>query len=246
MTNDVTKIYEMLLAHYGNPRWWPATANCADNGLVQVENRERFNAFLTNDESDLKPIRRASPYEVIVGAILVQNTNWMNVERAIANFGKRLSPKFVCSADMAELIEIIRPAGFYNQKAACLKATTDWFGKYGYDVAPAREQPLESLRAELLNIRGIGNETADCILLYALNMLTFVIDAYTMRIFNRIGLDIGQNYISAKAYFEAALPKCVDIYNNYHALIVIHSKTYCRKQPKCDCCPLSTLCQKFF
>ena len=210
MTNTVIDIYERLLAHYGDPLWWP-----------------------TN-----------SPYEVIVGAVLVQNTNWSNVEMAIANFGDKPLPQFVMNVDIAELIEIIRPAGFFNQKAACLKAVTAWFGGYDYDVAQAQKRPMQDLRNELLSIKGIGNETADCILLYALDMPSFVIDAYTMRFCSRFPLDAGRNYMAAKEYFEANLPKSAKIYNNYHALLVINGKAHCKKRANCDSCPLETICAK--
>jgi len=210
MKHVLMEIYDRLLAHYGEPYWWPGN----------------------------------SPYEVIVGAVLVQNTNWKNAEKAIANFGDRLSPQFVADADMEELIEIIRPAGFYNQKAACLKAVTNWFGGYNYDVAEAQKQPLESLSAELLAIKGIGNETADCILLYALEKPTFVIDAYTMRFCSRFPLDAGRGYMAAKAYFEGDLPKCAETYNNYHALLVLNGQAHCRKHANCDDCPLGGICAK--
>ena len=211
MTNKVNEVYEILLAHYGEPHWWPAK----------------------------------SPYEVIVGAILTQNTNWSNVEMAIANFNNRLSPQFVAEACVAELIEIIRPAGFFNQKAACLKAVTAWFEKYDYDALQVQNRPLQSLRSELLAIKGIGNETADCILLYAIGLPTFVIDAYTMRFCSRFPFDVGRSYLSAKAYFEDALPKSEKMYNNYHALIVLNGKKHCKKRANCCQCPLEAICAKF-
>jgi endonuclease-3 related protein len=117
-----------------------------------------------------------TPYEIMTGAVLTQNCAWRNVEKAIANFGGRLTPDFVLNADDAELIEIIRPAGFFNQKAAYLKAMTAWFGKYGFHMPAVRREPLEKLRAELLAVKGIGDETADSILLYAFDLLTFVIE----------------------------------------------------------------------
>jgi len=137
---------------------------------------EKLNAHY----GDLKWWPAKTPYEVIVGAVLTQNTSWSNVEKAIANFGENLSPQFVRDADSTELIEIIRPAGFFNQKAVYLKAVTDWFAKYDFDVATVRRKPLEKLRPELLSVKGIGKETADSILLYAFGFPTFVVDAYTV------------------------------------------------------------------
>jgi endonuclease-3 related protein len=180
----------------------------------------------------------------MTGAVLTQNCAWRNVEKAIANFGGRLTPDFVLNADDAELIEIIRPAGFFNQKAAYLKAMTTWFGKYGFHVPAVRREPLEKLRAELLAVKGIGNETADSILLYAFDLPTFVVDAYTLRLCARLPLYAGRRYDQIKAYFEDNLPKETAVYNNFHALIVMNAKAHCRKKPKCDGCPLEDICGK--
>jgi endonuclease-3 related protein len=207
---DLTAIYDILCAHYGDPHWWPGD----------------------------------TPYEIIVGAVLTQNCAWHNVEKAIANFGGRLTPDFVLNAGAAELIEIIRPAGFFNQKAAYLKAVTAWFGTYGFNVPAVRREPLDKLRAELLAVKGVGNETADAILLYAFDLPTFVTDAYTARLCDRLPLNAGNGYGQIKAYFEDNLPKDAAVYNNLHALIVINAKARCRKQPICGGCPLEDVCEK--
>jgi endonuclease-3 related protein len=183
-----------------------------------------------------------TPYEVIVGAVLTQNTAWGNVEKAIANFSGELSPERVISMGMDELVEIIRPAGFFNQKAAYLKEITAWFGKYGFNVTAVRKLPLEQIRAELLSVRGVGRETADSILLYAFGFPSFVVDAYTMRLLSRLPIDAGRSYEEVKAYFERELPRDVEIYNNFHALIVVNAKEHCRKKPVCAKCPLSEMC----
>ena len=185
-----------------------------------------------------------TPYEVIVGAVLTQNTAWGNVGKAIANFGDNLTPEAVAEAETVQLIEIIRPTGFFNQKAAYLKAVTNWFSKYNYDVASVQREPLEKIRAELLSTRGVGPETADSILLYAFEFPTFVVDAYTMRFCERLPIDAGKGYASVKAYFEVNLPRSVKLYNCYHALIVINGKDHCRKRPVCDGCPLADICEK--
>ncbi|MDR2606213.1 MAG: endonuclease [Oscillospiraceae bacterium] len=217
---NLTQIYETLLSRYGEPHWWPTRSRVA--GEV--------------------------PYEVIVGAVLTQNCAWSNVEKALANFGERLSPDFVLSSAPAELIEIIRPAGFFNQKVAYLKAVTEWFGKYGFDVPTVRRESLEKLRAELLSTKGIGRETADAILLYAFGLPTFVIDAYTMRLCERLPIPAGNGYNNVKAYFESRLPRSAELFNNFHALIVINAKAYCRKKPLCGgagaalACPLADMC----
>ena len=185
-----------------------------------------------------------TPYEVIVGAVLTQNTAWSNVEKAIANFGDSLSPQFVLNAEDAELIDIIRPTGFFNQKAAYLKAVTRWFAGYDFDVPPVQREPLEKIRAELLSIKGIGKETADSILLYAFGFLAFVVDAYTVRLCERYPISAGQGYDAVKAYFEKNLPQNAELYNNFHALIVINAKEHCRKKPVCEGCPLGGICKQ--
>ncbi|MDD4772435.1 MAG: endonuclease III domain-containing protein [Eubacteriales bacterium] len=184
-----------------------------------------------------------TPYEVIVGAILTQNTAWSNVEKAIAGFDE-LSPEFVTETDGAELARRIRPAGFYNQKAEYLKAVTAWFSEYDFDVSAVRRQPLQKVRAQLLSTKGVGPETADSILLYAFGFPTFVSDAYTIRLCSRYPLPAGKGYSSVKAYFEDNLPADAVIFNNFHALIVINGKEHCRSKPLCDSCPLGENCRR--
>ena len=195
-----------------------------------------------------------TPYEVMVGAVLTQNTAWTNVEKAIANFGDRLSPAYVADLDIPKLVEIIRPSGFFNQKAVYLKAVTAWFAKYDYDVTSVRQEPLEKLRTELLATKGVGRETADSILLYSFGFATFVVDAYTVRLCGRYPIiaekrhgsrsmiTTSLGYEAIKAHFEESLPCSAEVYNNLHAMIVINAKNYCRKNPLCDNCPLRKHC----
>jgi endonuclease-3 related protein len=185
-----------------------------------------------------------TPYEVMVGAVLTQNTAWTNVEKAIANFGKNLTPEFVLNAELTDIAEIIRSAGFFNQKAVYLKALTAWYEEYKFDVPTVRSQDFNKLRSELLDTKGIGRETADSILLYAFGFPTFVVDAYTIRLCERFPLDVGKGYENVKAFFESGLPKSTEIYNNFHALIVINAKEHCRKKPLCNGCPLENICEK--
>ena len=184
-----------------------------------------------------------TPYEVIVGAVLTQNTAWSNVEKAIANFDE-LNPQSVENMNLMKLAEIIRPAGFFNQKAAYLKAVTSWYAEYGYDAGTVKKQPIKKLRNELLSTKGIGPETADSIMLYAFDLPTFVIDAYTNRLCARYPIDAGNGYDALKAYFEARIPEDAAIYNRFHALIVINAKEHCKKKPQCDGCPLCDGCAK--
>ena len=185
-----------------------------------------------------------TPYEVMVGAVLTQNTAWSNVEKAIANFGNGLSPAYVRDLDIPKLVEIIRPSGFFNQKAVYLKAVTEWFAKYDYDIASVRQEPLEKLRAELLATKGVGRETADSILLYSFGFATFVVDAYTIRLCERFPIVVGDGYDAIKAHFEKNLPHSAEVYNSLHAMIVINGKYHCRKNPVCDDCPLIKQCRR--
>jgi endonuclease-3 related protein len=185
-----------------------------------------------------------TPYEVIVGAVLTQNTAWGNVEKAMANFAGSLSPEVVADAGLAELTQIVRPAGFFNQKAGYLKAVTAWYSGYGYDMAAVRREPLAKLRDELLAVSGVGPETADSILLYAFGLATFVVDAYTVRLCERYPIDAGKGYAAIKAYFEERLPRSAEVYNNCHALIVVNGNRHCHKKPSCDGCPLESMCRR--
>ncbi|MDD4715649.1 MAG: endonuclease III domain-containing protein [Oscillospiraceae bacterium] len=186
-----------------------------------------------------------TPYEVIVGAVLTQNTAWSNVEKAMANFGANLSPEAVANASLPELADWIRPAGFFHQKAVYLKAVTAWFAGYGCNVPAVQCEPLKKVRSELLSTKGVGPETADSILLYAFGFPTFVVDAYTVRLCGRYPVDAGKGYAAVKAFFERNLPPSTAIYNGFHALIVVNAKEYCRKKPSCGSCPLGEKCGRY-
>ena len=183
-----------------------------------------------------------TPFEVIIGAILTQNTNWSNVEKAIKNLktAGKLAPHEIYRLSEAELAELIRPSGFFNVKAKRVKTFINWlFSHYEGDLAYLFDRGLPSLREELLSIKGIGPETADSILLYAGNFPTFVVDAYTYRIFSRHGLIPEESsYDEMKDFFEDNLPKDVQLYNEYHALLVNIGKRYCKPKQSCEQCPL--------
>lgn len=185
-----------------------------------------------------------TPYEVIVGAVLTQNTAWTNVEAALRNLEEALCPERIAAMDYASLEKRIRPAGFFRQKARYLKAVTEWYSLHSYRPDFVKKQPLVEVRKELLRVHGVGPETADSILLYAFGFPTFVVDAYTVRLCERLPLEVGSSYASVKAFFETALPADADLFNRLHALIVIHGKEHCRKRPVCDGCPLSTDCRR--
>ena len=183
-----------------------------------------------------------TPLEIIVGAILTQNTNWKNVEKAIARLDTAGGLDWTVMLDIpvVQLAELIRPAGYYNVKAKRLKNFVAWLWEtYEGDLELLRRQPLEALRAELLAINGIGPETADSILLYALGFTTFVVDAYTRRMLERHGLiSADASYEDMRSLFQAKLAPDVARFNEYHALIVALGKSNCRPSPQCAGCPL--------
>lgn len=187
-----------------------------------------------------------TPLEVIVGAILTQSAAWPNVEKALANLKSAgvLSAQGLWQTPEKELASLIYPAGYYNAKAAKLKAFAAMlFQRCGGDLDRLLGLPLSQLRSLLLSIQGIGPETADAIVLYASGQATFVIDAYTRRIFSRLGLQPQRDdYASWQALFMANLPADARLFQEYHALIDVHAKRLCRQQPLCLSCPLLSVC----
>jgi endonuclease-3 related protein len=207
------RIFDALRDHFGDLHWWPA-----ENG-----------------------------FEVAIGAILTQNTAWINVEKAIANLKAAidLSPSELLNLARPDLETLIRPAGFFRQKSAYLQGFAAYLlDTCEGDIGNLCTGTLDTARRRLLALRGIGAETADSILLYAGNRPSFVIDAYTRRVFCRLGLVQGQeSYDVLRSMFMASLPQDPRLFNEYHALIVEHAKTFCRKrQPLCKDCPLLTFC----
>ncbi|MCM8779545.1 MAG: endonuclease III domain-containing protein [Candidatus Omnitrophica bacterium] len=185
-----------------------------------------------------------SAFEIMVGAILTQNTNWQNVSRAIKNLKKEkaLSAQKLYSLPLKKLASLIKPAGYYNIKAKRLKNFLDFFFKnYQGDIRLMAKKDLAALRHELLSVNGIGEETADSILLYALNKPIFVVDAYTRRIFSRHKfLAPDATYTQTQGLFMQNLKADTKIFNEYHALIVRLGKDFCRKsKPRCLECPLN-------
>jgi endonuclease-3 related protein len=184
-----------------------------------------------------------TPFEIAVGAILTQNTNWGNVEKAIANLKKNrvLAARVICKLSVKELSGLIRPAGYFNVKAKRLKSFIDFLmNDYGGSLKRMRKKGMHYLREELLHINGIGPETADSILLYAVETPIFVIDAYTRRVLSRHGImDHDKSYTEFQELFHSQLEKDVKMFNEYHALFVRVGKSFCkRKNPLCDKCPL--------
>ena len=212
----VLGIYQALLKEYGRQEWWPGD----------------------------------SVFEIMVGAILTQNTQWFNVKKAIKSLKEEnlLEPRKMYLASEKRLASLIVQAGYYNIKAKRLKNFLEYLMEKELDFYSMRREPIESLREELLEINGIGPETADSILLYALNKRTFVVDAYTRRLFSRLNPKWDWmkriTYDELKAFFEKLLPSDLQIYNEFHALIVMHSKEVCKSKPICEDCLLKKTCSE--
>jgi endonuclease-3 related protein len=184
-------------------------------------------------------------FEIITGAILTQNTNWANVEKAIANLksANLLTPEKLYQLSTSQLAELIRPAGYYNIKANRLKSFLSWlFQDYDGRLENLENLNTDNFRAELLAVRGIGHETADSILLYAFDRPIFVVDAYTARVAVRHGLiEQDADYEQLQDLFQSNLPQDVRLFNEYHALLVRLGKEFCRPTANCPGCPLEKL-----
>jgi len=224
-------IYDRLFESFGRQYWWPV-----DSG----------NRLSNSDPCSELP--GDAGFEIVIGAILTQNTNWSNVEKAIKNLkaAKVFTPGKLYEIDIKRLAELIRPSGYFNVKAGRLKHFIEWlFQNYNGNLPKLFKQDYVRLREELLSVNGIGRETADSIILYAANKPTFVIDAYTKRVLLRHGLiteDYG--YEEMKALFEDNLPVDVALYNEYHALLVMVGKYYCKPKEQCGECPLKDVHRK--
>ena len=209
LKEKIWDIYQRLYRSFGPQSWWPGE----------------------------------TPFEVIIGAILTQNTNWQNVAKAIGNLKKAkvLTPRKLHSLPIDRLARLIRPSGYFNIKAKRLKSFLDFlFKNYQGKLDKMFSQPLDELRQEILAVKGIGPETADSILLYAGEFPIFVVDTYTKRIFSRKKLFAEDtDYYQAQKIFMENLKKDVQLYNEYHALIVRLGKDFCKKtKPKCGICPI--------
>ncbi len=207
-TRRLNEMFDLLIDQFGPQNWWPAE----------------------------------TPFEVMVGAVLTQNTNWKNVEKAIENLKRNglLNLKALHAIPLSQLAESIRPAGYFNIKAKRLKNLIDFImRRYEGDLLAMLDSGTVALRDGLLSVKGVGPETADSIVLYAGNLPVFVIDAYTYRILRRHGMAGEETtYDELQALFMDHLPEDPQLFNEFHALIVMTGKNYCRKTPLCDRCPL--------
>ncbi len=222
-----TYIYKILYKKFGEQNWWPVDKK-----------------YHKKNDSDFR-------FEIIVGAILTQNTAWSNVEKAIINLKKNnmLNIQNIIDADFDYLKETIKPSGFFNQKAKRLLIISNYLrNNFNSNLDKFFNREIKLIRDELLSLNGIGPETADSILLYAGGKPIFVVDAYTKRLCERIPLETKLFYDDIQNFFEKDLNKnfkakdLVNIYNEFHALIVKLAKDYCKKKPICNNCPLNKNC----
>lgn len=230
MSIEPFEIYQILYEKLGKQNWWPIDKN-----------------YHWKNKSDPR-------FEIIVGAILTQNTAWGNVEKALNKLKKHnfLNISKILEIDLESLKEIIQPSGFFNQKASRLKTIAIFLQEsYGGDLYEFFELDTNKIRNELLALNGIGPETADSILLYAGNHPVFVIDAYTKRICKRLPININfKNYDDIRYFFEKKIinkiekDEVVEIFKELHSLIVNLAKNYCMIKPNCLNCPLSQTCRK--
>jgi endonuclease III related protein len=229
--NHIRTVYKRLFAFHGPQGWWPI-----------------INESTLGSEYHLGAPRNGIDFfEISIGAILTQNIAWKNVDTALAALKSLgvLDPLSLRKLKPPSLAKIIRPTGYYNQKAKKIRNFLDFYKRFDYDHRALGRCDMHDLRTELLSVNGIGPETADSILLYALKMKIFVVDAYTRRIFARLGVLTGsESYHEIQDLFHRSFKGSVPEYNEYHALIVAHGKDYCKKKPLCDTCCLASLCEK--
>ncbi len=221
----LNQIYDELFSCYGRQGWWPVTR------------KGMYPAY------DGGPVNDRQAFEVIIGAILTQNTSWKNVEKAIVNLNRKklIDPEKLIKLNKEKLAELIRPSGYYNQKAEKLKTAARFFSEN--KICSFRKKSTDEMRRQLLGLNGVGNETADSILLYAFNKPIFIIDAYTKRIFSRLGFcSEDAAYHELQELLMSALPEDSRLFNEYHALLVEHAKRHCRKKPECSDCVLKKMC----
>ena len=205
--------------------------------------RQQHSTPLRNSRFGWWPARSA--FELMVGAVLTQNTAWVNVEKSIARLREAgcLDAKAILALSPEQLAELIRSSGYYNVKQKRLRALCQWYRGKG-PLRRLKRRETEELRAELLSVHGVGPETADDILLYALGRPVFVVDAYTRRVFSRMGLVSSRvGYEELRQLFERELPRDAKLYNEYHARIVLHGKRVClARKPRCGECRLRSRC----
>ncbi len=228
MTQNPQTLYKILLEKFGHQNWWPIDKQ-----------------YHKKNKSDPR-------FEIIIGAILTQNTAWSNVEKALDNLKSKnmLETKKISDADIRVLKKLIKPSGFFNQKSHRLKNMARHLHEnYNDNLDLFFDRNMKDIRDELLSMNGIGPETADSIILYAGDLPIFVVDAYTKRLCKRLPLKTGSSYDEIQDYFQEQIKKhykeneITRVYNELHALIVVLAKNYCKKKPDCKNCPIRKNCE---
>lgn len=232
----MNRIYKILYKDYGPQGWWPLITHKGTNPTKTGS----IKGYHPGDYHF--PVNNKQRFEIMIGALLTQNTSWTNVEKAITNLDKAnlVDENKILKANLYKIAELIKPAGYYNQKAERLQILAKWFLENKDKI---NSMETNELRKKLLGLKGVGPETADSILLYAFKRPLFVIDTYTKRIFSRL------EYLSEKSCYDEwqelfmdKLKHDVNIFNEYHALIVEHAKRHCKKKPICDNCVIKKQC----
>jgi endonuclease-3 related protein len=243
------KVFESLFSAFGPQQWWPVKGShqalpgaAAGRGGIGGATAPHGPPQVIEGRYEGGPRDNNSSFEVMVGAILAQNTAWTNVEKALENLRSAgcLNPEALRRVSMKRLALLLKPSGYFNIKARRLKSFIQFlYRQFGGDVRRMLKEDHALLRQKLLSVKGIGPETADSILLYAGGFPWFVVDAYTRRIFSRHGLVAERvSYQALQDFFMKGLPRDTKLYNEYHALIVKLGKETCRSKPLCEQCPL--------
>jgi endonuclease III related protein len=232
--NDmIFNIYKKILSLYGLQGWWPLVSLHGKGGVNPTKSGS-VNGYHPGDYT--YPKNKNQQWEILMGTLLTQNTNWVAVEKSLLNLKSKnlfTSPQ-ILNANIDRIKECIKPSGYFNQKSERLILLAEWFMQLPKNHIPSRK--------EVLSLKGIGPETADSILLYAFKKPEFVVDAYTKRIFLNLGLiKKDDSYDEIKSFFETALQNIPDkwiVFQEYHALIVEHSKRYYGRGKDYSLCPL--------
>ena len=241
MVQKIREIYRILMKEYGPQGWWPLS------GKPRTVRCEKGKALHAPKHHNGPPINDQDRFEIMVGAILTQNTAWTNVEKAIEQLGKNklLDYHKLQNTPVQKIAALVRSAGYYNQKAARLRTISEFVKTHG--MKSLFKMETEKLRTILLELNGVGPETADSIVLYAFEKPSFVIDAYTRRIFSRLGIcKKDAPYEELRQLFMKNIRKHVKVYQEYHALIVEHAKRHDKTKPECTGCKIADKCAKSY
>lgn len=240
----ISELPALLLDHFGPAGWWPLTSRAGQDGFDARGYHPGLFSF---------PKTPLDRLEICIGAILTQNTAWRNVETALGNLvsANALTVHSLLNLPIEELARLVRPAGYYNQKAIRLHTLAQFCATTG-----CLEENRVPERETLLTLKGVGPETADSMLLYAWNKPVAVVDAYTIRIFSRLGINLeatehlttgtkgSKQYYDVQYIIQSRIPLKTDILQEFHAHLVMLAAEYCKTKPRCTNCPFTIFCPK--